>query len=348
MKVAVIYRHRHYFHYDLDWRDTFINSEEIDVQAFEYRVSNIAKIKKLLKFDVIILLHSVDLGYPDLDYKLFSHILKYRSGKLVYFPRNEFKNFSPKRQFITKSQVDLVASQLPLKAAMYLYGDLTDVVSLPHALNVEIYKPSLSYNKRKISIGGRSIEYPNYLINNSRNRILIFIKELKKIKPSIKINYSTNPEERFNRHGWSRFLGTCKFTVASEAGSSYLDKTDKLQKQIRKYIRNHPNADIEVLKRKFRSKIKNFPSGKCISSRHFEAAGTKTCQILFEGNYSGILKPDEHYISLKKDLSNLEEVLKKIEDTKSVRKIIETSSNLVLKNHTHQHRISKLFKVLKA
>ena len=41
--------------------------------------------------------------------------------------------------------------------------------------------------------------------------------------------------------------------------------------------------------------------GKCISSRHFDAIGTGTCQILLEGRYNDILKPGEHYIALSHD-----------------------------------------------
>ncbi|MBT8506740.1 hypothetical protein B1F79_04690 [Coxiella-like endosymbiont of Rhipicephalus sanguineus] len=45
-----------------------------------------------------------------------------------------------------------------------------------------------------------------------------------------------------------------------------------------------------------------------ISPRHFEAVATKTLQILYEGEYSNILKPWVHYVPLKKDYSNFDEV----------------------------------------
>ena len=38
-----------------------------------------------------------------------------------------------------------------------------------------------------------------------------------------------------------------------------------------------------------------------MSPRVFEAAAVRSCQILFEGRYSGILEPMVHYIPLKKD-----------------------------------------------
>lgn len=36
---------------------------------------------------------------------------------------------------------------------------------------------------------------------------------------------------------------------------------------------------------------------------------TRTCQVLVEGDYDGVLVPGKHYIELKRDFSNVDEVL---------------------------------------
>jgi hypothetical protein len=46
-----------------------------------------------------------------------------------------------------------------------------------------------------------------------------------------------------------------------------------------------------------------------ISPRHLEACATRTAQILIEGDYNGILEPDRHYLPLRRDFSNLDELL---------------------------------------
>ena len=51
-----------------------------------------------------------------------------------------------------------------------------------------------------------------------------------------------------------------------------------------------------------------------ISPRLFEAAQTKTAQLLVEGEYDGILSADRHYVPLREDLSNLDEALERIAD----------------------------------
>ena len=58
-----------------------------------------------------------------------------------------------------------------------------------------------------------------------------------------------------------------------------------------------------------------------ISPRCFEAAMLKVPMILVEGDYSGILRKNEHYIELKKDLSNIEEVCKNLSNIAYLEKI---------------------------
>ena len=53
---------------------------------------------------------------------------------------------------------------------------------------------------------------------------------------------------------------------------------------------------------------------RTISPRHFEAAAFRICQVLFEGHYSGVLEPMTHYVPLKKDFSNIDEVIGLIRD----------------------------------
>jgi len=46
-----------------------------------------------------------------------------------------------------------------------------------------------------------------------------------------------------------------------------------------------------------------------LSPRHLEACATRTAQILVEGEYNGVLERDRHYLPLRRDLSNLDELL---------------------------------------
>ena len=82
----------------------------------------------------------------------------------------------------------------------------------------------------------------------------------------------------------------------------------------------------------------------CISSRHFDSISTGTCNVLVEGSYSNLLEPDVHYINLKSDLSNYDEVIEKIMDHKFTEDIAKKALEHCLKYHTINKRIKNLLK----
>jgi hypothetical protein len=55
-----------------------------------------------------------------------------------------------------------------------------------------------------------------------------------------------------------------------------------------------------------------------ISPRVFEAIASRTILVLFEGEYSGVIRPDEHFIALKKDGSNLADVIQSLQNNEYI------------------------------
>lgn len=86
--------------------------------------------------------------------------------------------------------------------------------------------------------------------------------------------------------------------------------------------------------------------GKCISSRHFDAIGTGTCQILLEGRYNDILHADEHYISLQKDYSNIGDVMRRFRDVAERKRIASAARDHALATHTYAHRMEEIFRIV--
>lgn len=147
-------------------------------------------------------------------------------------------------------------------------------------------------------------------------------------------------EEHFKMgDDWLEFLATCRYTLGIEGGSSLLDWDGSLSKEIYTYLRRNPQASFDELERNC------IPPGKdgeiavvAISPRHLEACLTRTAQILVEGEYNGILKPRIHYIPLKKDFSNLEEVLELINDETMRRDMVERAFCDIVKSGKYSYR----------
>lgn len=88
--------------------------------------------------------------------------------------------------------------------------------------------------------------------------------------------------------------------------------------------------------------------GKCISSRHFDAAGTKTCQVMFRGRFNDILEADKHYLALDHDFANLDEVLRRFKDSGERRAVADCAYEHVMQRHTYGHRVRQLANLLRS
>jgi Glycosyl transferases group 1 len=109
-----------------------------------------------------------------------------------------------------------------------------------------------------------------------------------------------------------------------------------------------PGIDAAEINERFFAGRPRCPAySKCISSRHFDAAGTGTCQILVRGRYNDILEADEHYIALDADFANLGEAIARFRDSGERRRIADAAAALALQAHTYRHRITGLYERLR-
>ncbi|HXH18429.1 MAG TPA: hypothetical protein VNJ07_05050 [Chitinophagales bacterium] len=147
----------------------------------------------------------------------------------------------------------------------------------------------------------------------------------------LKTDISTRENRFLEGDQWYEFLLRCKYVLGVESGASLLDRSGEISNRIDNYVlssKTLPSFE-EVEANCFPGMDGNL-NLKTISPRHFEACLTKTCQILMEGDYSGLLKPDVHYIPLKKDFSNLEEVLAKVKEDRHRENIVENCRRDIL------------------
>lgn len=179
-----------------------------------------------------------------------------------------------------------------------------------------------SIKERSIDIGYRasfprfSLGYLNYL----KYKIGVVVKEMAK-KYNLRVNISNELQDTFLGIEWYEFLLKCKYMLGIEGGASILDKDGSLQKKVFEYRAKHPSASFEEIEKVCFKGLDGTFNYAMITPRHFEACMTKTCQVLLEGKYSGILKAGVHYIELKKDFSNLDNVLSIVKKDKQREKI---------------------------
>jgi hypothetical protein len=378
--------------YYIDWRDAFRRSA-----AFDTTVRNVfhAAVRRRLEtevaaYELIVVLHSCTADTLDYVGELASP-LRHRRGRLVCFVGNELNlPWAPlgrKLAWVKSVAPDIIATQVLAETGEWLYGDTgAQVLSLPHALNPEAFRPGLPQAERLIDIGARSWRYLAYLGDDDRNRIYDYFSNTR-FEPPLRLDFST--EQRFDRGDWADFLNRCKATISTEAGSWYLERDDATVLAIRDYV-GHPggimlraDSPLQRLARRLPYRVKTglrrwlrgglisyealnaealdfadihrrFFAGrarapvyaKAISSRHFDAIGCKTLQIMFPGRYNDMLRAGEHYVALAPDFSNIDAVLDVLRDARARQAIVDRAYDEVMAAHTYDHRLSTLLAAL--
>ena len=95
---------------------------------------------------------------------------------------------------------------------------------------------------------------------------------------------------------------------------SVTDLDGSIYRRYTEMVEENPDVTYEQVAERFLAPYEENIPLRTLSPRCFEAAALGTCQILFEGEYNGVLRPDEHYLALRKDFSNFEEVLDRFLD----------------------------------
>lgn len=120
-----------------------------------------------------------------------------------------------------------------------------------------------------------------------------------------------------------------------------------LQNQLVEVDNIDQDCNFNDVYEKFFSVTKKAPVyTKAISSRHFDAIGTKTLHIMYPGRYNDILIPGKHYFELKPDHSNIDELIDLLKDHKQVAKITDLTLEHTLSKHTHKNRLDTLLNAL--
>ncbi|HEU4684008.1 MAG TPA: glycosyltransferase [Nitrospira sp.] len=326
--------------YVQDWQEAFCRCPALDVTTCN--LNNLLDVRRSSKrarhYDLIVVLHSA-AGDSMLQLNRAVRWLQHRKGRLLVFFGNEYNLMPEKIGFAKSVGADTIASQLPPAASRWLYSDCrSQVLHAPPALNPELYRPG--GDVRPIDIGFRGDNYRLSIGDVERANLIGTFKDR---GPGWGL--VTDIEFlRYHRSKWTTFLNRSKGIVGAESGTYYLEKDDRTQRAVDSFLRQTPDATFDEVYTRFFKNYSNPVSGKAISSRHFEPIGTKTCQVLLEGQYNGILKPDEHYIAVRKDLTNLPDVIARFKDASYRQSMVDRTYEYVLDQHTYRHRVDELLR----
>lgn len=187
---------------------------------------------------------------------------------------------------------------------------------------IDKWKNVKKHNQRSIDVSYRASDLPENFGKIGKLKSLIATRFLNSVKDkNLTLDISVKNEDLIPGDKWHDFLEDSKFCLATPSGSSLLDPTGEYRKNVYKYKLNNPLATFDEVENACFFNQDGKYEFTAISPRNIEAALAETVQIATPGNYSNIMNPVEDYIPLDEDCSNIDEVVKMMNDNVLVNRI---------------------------
>ena len=285
------------------------------------------------------------------------------------------------------ARCDFVATQLLLEAGEYLYSKSgARVISMPHALNPAVFTPGPEQRRIDIGVKGyryppylgdndrnRILRY--FTDNAERWHLSVDISEDKRLDRNdwAKFLQSCRGTITTETGSWyispdDELIGRIHAYLSQKRKGPVISNTNPLRRAARylpsslkavlwQILKRGPvgfevlddfNTPFEELDELFFRHVARAPVyGKAISSRHFDAIGTKTCQIALKGRFNDILTANEHYLAIEPDYSNADEIVAQFKDEGLRRRIVDQAYEHVMTRHTYRHRADEMLQLLR-
>jgi hypothetical protein len=301
-----------------------------------------------LRFRCVVLHYSL---FDPWGYRLCERFLSYlerspSSYKVAFF-QDEYHYCRQRFAFLNRYKIDCVYTLVEPAYFKDVYRKYTSVPKLIYHIPGYVSDDLVATAKRltrpeerrTIDIGYRGQRLPFYMGKGAQEKFEIAAAFRERVRGSgLKTDIEADPSKRIYGPAWYEFLANCRAVLGVEAGVSVYDIDDVVRAEWERLSAENPDITFEELSRRLLCRWESNIPYRTISPRHFEAAALRVCQILFEGKYSGVMQPMVHYIALRKDFSNFEEVIGLIRDEGLRREMTERAYRDLIASGRYSYR----------
>jgi hypothetical protein len=299
----------------------------------------------LNKFDAVGIHFTIRLPFDQVSPDIAQALGKY-SGLKFLFIQDEYDFPKKTWDWINRLSIQLVFTVVPEAGVETVYpssefpfarfvSTLTGYVpeKLPAAENFSW--PS----ERQLMVGyrGRPLPVRYGQLGFEKVAIGAIVKEYCQ-QHNISTDIAWSEEARIYGEKWYEFIGSCRSMLGSESGSNVFDWNGDLNSLVDDYRKRHPRRNDNSLYCDLIQPLEIDGLMNQLSPRVFEAIASKTILVLFEGNYSGVIHPWEHYIPLKKDGCNLTEVMNTLSDGEFIDKMAKRAYEHVISSGSYSYK----------
>jgi hypothetical protein len=298
-----------------------------------------------LDFELVIVHYSVigTSSYPMTE-DHFEWLRTSRAYK-VMFAQDEFRYCGHRFWFMDEVGINTMYTCLEPPEFEKVYGSHTQVerirTNLPGYVSDQMVADGERLRtpdeQRPVDIGYRGRPLPPYCGRGGVEKYEIGVRFAELAEGSgLTLDIGLEEEDRIYGEDWPRFLSRCRGVLGVESGVSVFDLDDRLVDQYETLVEEGRSVTLDDLTEAVPLEDQVFY--RTISPRHFEAAAQRCCQILFEGHYSGVMEPMVHYIPLRKDFSNFDEVIERFRDQDLRRRIAENAHRDLIASGRYTYR----------
>lgn len=299
----------------------------------------------LSRFDAVGLHYTIRLPFDQVSPSAELALSEFRGLKFLFI-QDEYDHTHRAWHWINKLGLNLVFTVVPEASIEQVYPAL-ELPGVRFVSNLTGYVPEglsnasevLPPSKRCLMIGYRGrplpIRYGQLGIEK------VSVGEITKNycdTHGIMTDIAWSEESRIYGPKWYEFMTSCRSMLGSESGSNVFDWDGSLFQSIEDFKENNPSADdMEIYEQVIRPREIDGIMNQ-ISPRVFEAIAARTVLVLFDGDYSGVVKPGEHFIPLNKDGSNLTEVISFLQDEDYVDAMAERAYQDVIASGKYSYK----------
>lgn len=281
-------------------------------------------------FDAVIIHFSVRLAYERPFSPSTFENLKAFTGVKVAFVQDEYERPRFTCKAIRELEIGGVFTTTPPECRHRFYPlDLVGPVEFHRCLTgyvpwTLVGRPRRPISERRIPIGyrGRVLPYWLGLLAREKYEIGHRVAEICRQR-SLAHDIAWTEEARIYGTGWYNFLSDCRSTLGTESGANIIDWDGSLQTALTAALVENPAMTFEQAHSQFLAVHEGVVSMNQVAPKVFEAIALGTPLILYEGHHSGVVQPGEHYLPLKKDLSNIDDVLAAVADDEVLKRLAD-------------------------
>src|SRR5262249_28658574 len=297
------------------------------------------------QFDAVVLHYSIRLAFDWHISPEFAWALRSFRGLKALFIQDEYDHTWRACQWIEQLGIGVVFTCVPPEHVRSIYTRVDhDRGAFPPTLtgylpiDSDLGKHVKPLADRPIVIGYRGRALPFKYGQLGQEKLTIGVRMRAECESrGIPHDIEWTEGKRIYGPAWVDFVASCRATLGTESGSNVFDFDGTLASGINAALKENPRLTYAQVEERFLAGRERDGLMNQVSPRIFEAVALRTGLILFEGTYSGVVKPDKHFVPLKKDFSNVGDVLRRVQDDRELEAMTDRAYRHVIESGAYTY-----------